>query len=195
MARFPRDPQLTPQPGTSAPETLSDSGGKDLLVGRSGDDILDGGNSNDFLMGNAGNDQLFGGSGGDVLLGGRGDDILNGGQGADLLDGDYGADTLTGGTQADRFEFHVRTAGFEDKFGGLAHDTITDFGDGNDVINLINYAAGPRVVAVQNGVNNVLLYIDYDGDGGQDLLIADIFGDDGTLTTADVLSEVGFLTI
>lgn len=195
MPRFPRDTNLLPQPGTKAGETLADTGGKDLLVGRAGNDILDGGNSNDFIMGGRGNDVLTGGSGGDVLLGGRDDDSLDGGKGADLLDGDFGTDTLTGGDQADTFEFHSRTAGFADKFGTLAHDTITDFGNGNDEINLVDFAAGTSFVAVQNAVNNVLLYIDYDGDGGQDLLIADIFGDDGSLVVGDVTSAINFITI
>ena len=194
MARFTRDPTLKKwQDTTTASDTFNGDTAKDFIVGRSGDDIFSGGNGNDFIMGNKGADQLFGDSGGDVLLGGRGNDLLDGGTGADLLDGDYGTDTLTGGRQADRFEFHSRTAGLDSKNGPLAHDTITDFGDGNDVINLVAYEAGTDVVAVQNGVNNVLLYVDFGGTGSQDILIADIFGHDGALTAADVLAEVNFI--
>ena len=101
-------------------------GGNDTLMGGSGNDFIDGGAANDLLFGGLGNDTLIGGGGKDTLDGGDGDDDLNGGGGNDVLIGGLGDDTMTGGATADRFVI----------VDGLSNDTITDFEDNRDIIDL-----------------------------------------------------------
>src|SRR5262245_57719024 len=69
-------------------------------------------------VGTAGNDRLFGGDFNDSLSGGDGNDVLGGKQGDDLL---------TGGAGNDTFVYSVR---------GEQHDTVTDFQQGQDVIDV-----------------------------------------------------------
>ncbi len=69
--------------------------------------------------------------------------MLNGGAGNDMLDGKGGSDTFTGGAGNDTF-----VIGLDAK-----HDTITDFGNGNDAINLTAFQqAGyaPTIARVGN---------------------------------------------
>jgi VCBS repeat-containing protein len=75
-------------------------------------------------------DALTGGTGSDVLDGGNGNDILIGNSGADFLIGAGGNDFLSGGAGADTFVFSGR-------FGA---DTITDFQDGLDKIQVTKSA-------------------------------------------------------
>jgi Ca2+-binding RTX toxin-like protein len=125
-------------------DTLIGLGGADTLYGGDGDDNLNGNAANDTVYGDAGNDiieggqgadNLFGGDGDDVisgavgfdtLFGGIGDDELNGNAGNDVLNGGLGDDLLRGGTGADTFEF----------LAGDGHDTIRDFGNNVDPIQL-----------------------------------------------------------
>ena len=90
-----------------------------------GDDSLAGG-GNDRIFGGEGKDALDGNSGNDRLIGGEGRDTLDGGEGSDWLSGGTGTDTLAGGAGADTFVY----------FAGHGSDTITDFTDGEDVIDL-----------------------------------------------------------
>ena len=60
----------------------------------------------------------------DYLKGNDGNNILNGGGGSDVLIGGQGNDTLTGGTGADNFFVDAGT------------DTITDLGNGTDVVQI-----------------------------------------------------------
>ena len=78
------------------------------------------------INGGNGNDLLVGGTGNDTINGGNGDDNLDGGTGNDTLIGGSGNDLLTGGKGADTFVLS-NSSGF---------DRITDFGNGNDVIDL-----------------------------------------------------------
>jgi hypothetical protein len=75
------------------------------------------------------NDTLTGGGGIDRLYGFDGNDVLGGAGGSDFLDGGHGNDTLTGGAGADTFYFAS----------GDGLDTVTDFTQGTDVIDLHNY--------------------------------------------------------
>jgi Ca2+-binding RTX toxin-like protein len=84
-------------------------------------DTLNGGRGNDFLRGEAGNDILDGGSGRDILIGGA------------------GADSLTGGTGRDTFVLYSQSEGV---------DTITDFEDGFDLIDLRVMFARPEFVGL-----------------------------------------------
>ncbi|MCU0800538.1 MAG: hypothetical protein MUD11_01975 [Rhodobacteraceae bacterium] len=74
---------------------------------------------------------LAGNIGADTLNGGAGDDRLAGAGGADVLDGGAGNDTLSGCADADVFVFAT---------GGL-RDVISDFADGQDMINLTALSA------------------------------------------------------
>lgn len=106
--------------------TIMAKGGHDRVFGGEGDDRLYGGDGFDDLYGEEGDDSLFAGAGSDRLFGGEGDDTLKGGTGEDLLVGGEGDDRLTGGAGADTFAF---TPDHGD-------DTITDFADGEDLIDL-----------------------------------------------------------
>jgi Ca2+-binding RTX toxin-like protein len=73
--------------------------------------------NDDVINGGYGNDELFGGVGSDTLDGGKNNDRLNGGIGDDILIGGDNNDTFI----------------LEEDFG---NDVITDFGNGNDTIDL-----------------------------------------------------------
>ena len=100
--------------------------GRDTLYGNQGDDVLFGGNVRDAMNGGTDNDRLFGG---------KDDDYLNGASGDDFLSGDQGNDSLVGAGGSDIFGF---TRGHD-------HDTIRDFTNGVDKIDLSKY----------NGINDI----------------------------------------
>src|SRR5262245_62747661 len=70
-------------------------------------------------VGTAGDDQLFGGDFNDALSGGDGNDVLGGGEG--------GSNVLMGGAGSDAFVYALH---------GEKHDTVVDFQQGQDVIDL-----------------------------------------------------------
>jgi Ca2+-binding RTX toxin-like protein len=96
--------------GTSAANSLS---------GTAFDDLINGYGGNDVINSKSGNDLINGGDGNDKLVGDSGDDILNGAA---------GKDTLTGGVGNDQFIYNV----FSER-----GDTIVDFGNASDVLNLV----------------------------------------------------------
>ncbi len=142
-------------------DTVFGGTGKDTIIGGNGNDLLFGGDDNDLIYGGASNDRLFGDAGDDRLFGDAGNDKLDGGQGDDQISGGAGKDALTGGEGADVFLFEV----------GSGKDTITDFEDGFDQIDLSGLAAmgitefgqfgvsqqGLNTMISFNGANNVLL--------------------------------------
>lgn len=172
--------------GEGGNDTLWGGSQNDILIGGEGNDILHGESENDHLEGGAGNDTLYGGDGNDVLIGGDGDDILYAGSGADVLDGGAGndilytendgqGDTLTGGTGDDTFVLKSFNS----------NDIITDYGNGNDLIDLtalFNVADGQT--AVDGGYvkleGNQLLF-DHDG-GANNWSVAATFT--GTVPTS-----------
>lgn len=103
--------------------------GQDTVDGSSGNDVIDLGAGNDIGRGGLGSDRILGNSGRDLLLGGSGRDVLLGGAGNDKLDGGANLDRLTGGANFDQFIFKA----------GYGRDTITDFADGVDKINLSSF--------------------------------------------------------
>lgn len=115
--------QLLPDWGSV---TVSTEGGDDVVTGSDLANAIRLGIGNDRADGAMGNDTILGEAGNDRLLGGRGNDDLDGGAGRDTLVGGWGNDVLTGGIGSDRFVF-------EDIRGS---DTITDFEDGVDRIDL-----------------------------------------------------------
>lgn len=146
-------------------DTLSGRGGRDTLFGRQGQDRLEGGDADDTLRGNGSGDDLFGGSGADMMLGGVGADYLSGGDdadvlrgglgddtlfgngGADVLKGSWGNDTLTGGNGADTFKFKT----------GTGSDTITDFQDGLDVIQITEGASSIADLTITSSGTSTLV--------------------------------------
>ncbi len=112
-----------------------------------------------------GNDTVTGNALDNALFGGRGNDTLDGAGGNDILTGGAGSDTLTGGTGSDTFDFNALTE---------AGDTIKDFGAGDKVdIHDLMVAAGPSatwsqqvVNANNNGVSDVAVFVDPDGNAG-----------------------------
>ena len=108
--------------------TLKELGNGDDDAGDKGK-RLEGGRGDDWLQGGDGNDRLHGRAGDDDLNGMAGDDVLRGGKGDDNLNGGAGNDTLTGGKGDDVFYFQPAD--------GAGTDTITDFGNGADLIDLM----------------------------------------------------------
>ncbi len=80
----------------------------------------------DTIVGGEGEDWIAGGAGDDTIYGGAGDDTLHGDEGDDTISGGAGDDTMTGGEGADTFVYSA----------GHGNDTITDFTDGEDTIDL-----------------------------------------------------------
>ena len=130
-------------------ENLTGSAYNDVLAGDRRDNVLDGG---------PGDDTLYGGPGGgdDVLVGNGGDDRLFGGQGNDRLDGGTGNDRLAGGPGADVFVFAP----------GNGADTITDFANGQDRIDLTAFdLSGYDDLTVTSSTDGVTIDLSaHDGD-------------------------------
>ena len=118
--------------GGEGDDTLYGGAGNDSLYGdyssRSvgGDDMLYGGAGNDTLAGNEGNDTLYGGADNDTLYGDHTSFTTRTDGGDDTLDGGAGDDTMSGGAGDDTFVFAA----------GHGNDTIKDFTDGEDLIDL-----------------------------------------------------------
>ena len=112
-------PDIEHLTGSSHDDTLAGDLRNNTLKGRDGDDTLYGGPDGgaDWMYGENGNDSIFGGIGNDTVHGGIGNDTIYGGA---------GDDALSGGLDDDTFVFAP---------GGGA-DTINDFGNGDDKIDL-----------------------------------------------------------
>ena len=119
-----------------------------------GDDVIEGG---------PGDDRLYGGIGNDTLEGGPGDDELYGGPDDDVLDGGEDDDRLTGGPGNDVFLFRA----------GDGEDTVVDFTDGEDRIDLTSFAltdiSDLTLETVSDGVR-----IRLSAQGGETILLEDV---------------------
>ncbi len=79
--------------GTSYPDTLKGTNGKNHIKGLGGNesatfgDLIQGFGDNDVIHGDAGGDKIEGGPGKDLIFGDRGKDVLIGGIGNDHIDG------------------------------------------------------------------------------------------------------------
>ena len=102
--------------------------GRDRLIGGMGDDTLEGGGGRDDLQGQGGNDQLFGNLGDDTLNGAFGNDRLLGGDGDDSLLGGAGRDVLNGGNDDDT----LKGQGGNDVLYGFAGSDSLEGNNGND---------------------------------------------------------------
>ncbi|CAH1657164.1 putative Serralysin [Hyphomicrobiales bacterium] len=125
---------------SSDPHIVNCLAGNDTVVGSSADDLIHGGDGADTLSGGPGADWLYGEAGNDILNGNKGGDHLHGGKGADTLNGQLGNDTLLGGlgndtlTGGDGNDIFCMQPG-----GGI--DIVTDFTQGEDVINLFLFGS------------------------------------------------------
>lgn len=101
-----------------------------------GDFVAYGNELDNVIQSGAGDDVLSGFGGNDELRGGSGDDVLYGDDGSDLLIGQGGADVFVGGSDADVFRI-----GYWDSGVGIDADTIDDFEQGADVIDISGWDA------------------------------------------------------
>ncbi|MDR2213193.1 MAG: M10 family metallopeptidase C-terminal domain-containing protein [Pseudomonadales bacterium] len=106
---------------------------------------------------------INGGGGNDRLAGNSGDDTIDGGTGNDLLNGGAGNNTLSGGAGDDRFVFTSAAI-------GAFTDTITDFGNDQDLIDFSAVVGGisaavfaeiKSAYAEQSGGNVLISINDY----------------------------------
>ena len=127
----------------------------------------------DHLFGGAGNDSINGGAGHNMLWGGDGDDTLEGGGIHDTLNGGAGNDTLiSDAPHGDHFVF------------GTAHgvDTIINFQNGQDQIDLTELALSGFAQVTARQVNGNVEIDLWDHGGGtivlQDFNLADLDASD-----------------
>jgi len=125
--------------GVDGDDTLYGDAGRDKIYAGRGKDQVYGGNGDDNLFGAGGRDMIFGGKGGDYLDGGGGNDRLTGGKGNDYLYGDAGRD---------RFVF----TGAKNQ----GNDTVADFQDGFDIIEIGGSVRYRGVSIVQDGVDTII---------------------------------------
>jgi trehalose utilization protein len=126
---------------------------------------IQGTNNNDIVAGTANNDTLEGLDGNDTLFGLYGDDTLYGGA---------GADTLKGGSGSDVYIYKS----LSDSPAGVG-DTITDYDETNDKIDISNITTTFNIVPSFTGntnthevvynTNTKLLQMDADGDKAADM--------------------------
>lgn len=126
--------------GGGGRDRLIGNGGNDRLIGGGGADVEIGGGGRDRLSGGAANDRLSGGAGNDTVVGGGGRDTVLGGGGSDTLQGGGGSDLLTGGGGPDTFRFTRNDA----------TDTIRDFRQGSDQIEILSGASRFRQLDIDN---------------------------------------------
>jgi len=122
---------------SSTPKVINGTPGNDNLTGTTGNDIINGSEGDDVLTGLRASDVLNGGDGNDILSGGKGSDTLNGGDGNDILEGSAGKDVFVLGA-------------------GLGVDTISDFGNRQDTIQLINGLTFGQL-SISPGTNGILI--------------------------------------
>jgi Ca2+-binding RTX toxin-like protein len=113
------------------------------VIGAGGNDVitLERNYANSVVDLGRGNDRFNGGIGADNISGSDGNDTIAGGNGSDRLSGDVGEDTLTGGAGNDRFVLALNrdsstSVSSLTSFDRTPTDTITDFTDSQDLIEL-----------------------------------------------------------
>jgi Ca2+-binding RTX toxin-like protein len=137
---------LTNTPGgiNNSPNAINGTNGNDNLIGTPGSDNINGFDGDDTLTGRQGNDIIVGGGGNDNLSGGKGFDTLNGGLGNDDLVGGAGNDVFVLGA-------------------GLGVDTISDFTNSQDTVQLINGLTFGQL-SISPGTNGTLIRLASSGE-------------------------------
>ena len=164
--------------GGAGDDALYGFEGNDTLIGGAGADVLDGGAGTDTVSyavgsGNAvtvnlstglgsGNDaqgdtytdieNVIGSNNDDVLTGDANANVINGGDGNDTIEGLGGGDTLTGGTGNDTFVYVGA---------GTDSDTITDFTQGDDRIDVSSYGLTDinDLTIADDGFGNAMIFL------------------------------------
>ena len=115
------------------------------------------------IMANGGDDLILAGEGNDSIEGGAGNDTLLGEEGNDIIQGGADDDWLYGGSGNDTFVFEA----------GHGNDTIQDFTDGEDLIDLsaFNDIDGFNDLTITNDDGTAV--IDLSNDGGGEIRIED----------------------
>jgi Ca2+-binding RTX toxin-like protein len=133
------------------------AGGNDAITGGAGYDTIDFSmatkgmtvNLNTHLATGFGSDTIsgveavIGSAFNDVLTGDKGNNYIDGGFGNDVLRGGKGADTLVGNGGDDTFYWAKKDL-------GTGVDTIKDFGNGHDVLNLHDILKGSKGTLADN---------------------------------------------
>jgi Ca2+-binding RTX toxin-like protein len=164
----------------------------DSIYGGAGNDTLRGGNGNDRVFGEFGNDRIYGDAGDDVMNGGDGTDSVYGGLGADNIGGGLGNDRLDAGvdTSRDTLLFVVDTAS------AAGRDTIYNFDDGEDKINLGRFGSAADIDSNGDGrINELDDWVDRVGTGNLRLDVGGAFGADfGFEQTLTVVGDTDLAT-
>lgn len=162
--------------GTVDPDVIYGFSGDDEVEGDDGDDVIYGDLGNETLRGDLGNDYLFGNQGDDCLEGGEGNDIIIAGRDNDTLKGNAGSDYLLGNLGNDSLEGSLDdtlsgeenedTFFWSESFNNFALEratVITDFGQGNDVLQWLNgaqlFSQGSQIDLANLGTNTSLFKI------------------------------------
>ncbi|PND29124.1 cadherin-like domain-containing protein [Sinorhizobium sp. M4_45] len=106
---------------TDAIERYIGSAGSDRLTGTAANETFDGGAGNDVINGAAGNDTIIGGAGADLLTGGAGNDIFV---------------FKSTNDSAPGFSGYVNNVAYGPASGAGHRDTVTDFANGFDRLDL-----------------------------------------------------------
>jgi Ca2+-binding RTX toxin-like protein len=159
---------------TSAADSISGFGDRDILYGAGG---------NDIIHGNDGNDSLYGGSGNDNLFGDAGNDWMSGGLGADAFVGGAGNDTFSfkalNESAADAIGRYIGGAGdvirdFTSTADSAQHDMIDLRGMAASIKHALTWsAAGPKAYGLWSGnyAGNTYLSVDGTGDAVADFVV------------------------
>ncbi len=165
--------------GDSFGNVIEGGDGADTLEGGGGIDTLSYAGSNtrvvvDLLNGNvflghaegdviSGFENLTGSRLPDYLLGSHDDNILSGGAGIDRLEARNGNDTLIGGSQDDNLKGGLGADVFVLRVGD-AQDTIADWQDGVDIIDVSDFGLSfGQVYSVATDIAGGTLLIDFGG--------------------------------
>ncbi|MEG4531680.1 calcium-binding protein [Microcoleus sp. D2_18a_D3] len=132
---------------------IGNNNSANVINGTPGNDVLTGTPGNDTINGLAGDDVLTGLRGNDIINGGDGSDNLSGGKGFDTLNGGLGNDILVGGVGNDVFVLGA----------GLGVDTISDFANSQDTIQLINGLTFGQL-SISPGTNSTLIRVASSGE-------------------------------
>ena len=152
--------------GDKGDETYTTLGGDDIVFAEEGDDTIYGGEGEDLLLG---------GEGADTIEGGADDDDIYGGEGDDTITGGTGDDTLTGGAGADTFVFNS----------GDGNDTITDFTNGTDTIDLSAISSITALTNLTISQEGDDTKIDLSSHGGGEIILEDFTSTDLDATDFD----------
>ena len=158
--------------GGEGDDSIDGGADADAIFGGEGNDTIDGGTGDDLIRGDGGADSITGGAGNDVIGGNAGNDTIDGGAGEDYIHGGSGDDSLTGGADADTFAFGD----------GHGNDTITDFDDGNDIIDVsaLGITSFSGLTISTNSDNDVVITT---GDDGGTIVL------DGITDTNDITAD------